>query len=74
MHAFSDFNRVESWERGNTDDSNNQMVHVGIPEESLRGSSEERVMKTVTERMELTSMSVTQADWQFNGITAPNSL
>lgn len=74
MHAFSDFNRVESWERGNTDDSNNQMVHVGIPEESLRGSTEEKVMKTVAERMELTSMSATQAGWQFNGSTAPNSL
>lgn len=74
MHAFSDFNRVESWERGNTDDSKYQMAHVGIPEESLRGSTEERDMKTVAERMELTSMSVTQADWQFNGITALNSL
>lgn len=54
MHAFSDFNWVESWERGNTEDSNNQVAHVGIPEESLSGSTEKRDMKTVVERMELT--------------------
>lgn len=61
-------------ERGNTEDSNNQMAHGGIPEESLSGSTEKRDMKTVVERMELTSMSVTQVDWQFNGITYLNSL
>lgn len=41
MHAFSDFNRVESWERGNADDPDNQVAHVGTPEEPLRGPTEE---------------------------------
>lgn len=48
------------------------MAHLGIPEESLGGCTVKTDMKTVLEKMELTSMSVTQADWQFNGITALN--
>lgn len=71
MHAFSNFNwfQVQSWEEGSTEDADNQMEPLGV-EESLTGSAEKRDIKTVVEKMELTSMSITQANWQVNGITA----
>lgn len=35
---------------------------LGVPEESLTGSTEKRDMKIIVEKMELTNMSVTQTD------------
>lgn len=62
MNAFSGFNCVQSWEEGSTEDSDNQMTPLGVPEESSTTSTEKRAMKTIVEKMELTNMSVTQAD------------
>lgn len=57
-----DFKWVQSWEEGSTEDSDNQMASLGVPEESLTGSTEKRDMKIIVEKMELTNMSVTQTD------------
>lgn len=46
--------------------------HLWVLLKSLTGSAEKRDMKTVVEKMELTSVSAAQADWQFNGIIALN--
>lgn len=67
MHAFSDFNWVQSWEEGSAGDSDNQMAPLAVAEESLAGYTEKRDMKTVAEKIELSSVSVTQAARQFNG-------
>lgn len=48
------------------------MTPQGAPGESLTGSTEKRGMETAVEEVELTSMSLTQADWQFGGITVLN--
>lgn len=73
MYAFSHCNWAQSWEEGSTEDSDNQMAPLGAAEESLSGSTEKRDRKTVIEKMELRSISVTPADWQFNEILALNS-
>jgi len=52
MDAFLDFNCVQSWEEGSTEDSDKQMAPLGVPEESLTGSTEKRDMKTIVEKME----------------------
>lgn len=57
-----DFKWVQSCEEGSTEDSDNQMASLGVPEESLTGSTEKRDMKIIVEKMELTNMSVTQTD------------
>lgn len=31
MNAFLDFHWVQSWEEGSTEDSDNQMVPLGVP-------------------------------------------
>lgn len=73
MHAFSDFNGVQSWEEGSTDDWDNQIEPLGVPEESLTGSSEKKDIKTVLVKMKLTNMKVTQASRQFSGIISSES-
>lgn len=72
MYALSDCNWAQSWEEGNTEDSENQMAPLGVVEESLCGSTEKSNLKTVREKMELRSISVTSADWQLNEILALN--
>lgn len=72
MHAFSDFSGVQSWEEGSTEDWDNQMEPLGVPEESLTGSSEKKDIKTVLDKMKWVNMKVTQASRQFSGITALN--
>lgn len=52
MNAFSDFNCVQSWEEGSTEDSDNQMALLGVPKESLTDSTKNRAMKTTVEKME----------------------
>lgn len=75
MHGctFTDFNRVYIQGESGTEDSDNQIAPLGVAQESLTGATQKRDMKTIVEKMGLTSVSAAQADWQFNGITALNS-
>ena len=46
------------------------MASLGVAEEPVSGCTEKKDLKTAVEKMELTRISATQADWQFTGISA----